>query len=113
MVLTIPEVAVQLVAPDEVNCCFAPRSRLAVVGEIACGGRGTSVTAAVAEPFGPVAVTLTAVDAGMVAGAVNKPEDVMVPAVAVKLVAPDEVNCCVLPRVTDADVGEMTCGVAA
>jgi hypothetical protein len=44
----------------------------------------------------------------MVAGAVNKPEDVMVPAVAVKLVAPDEVNCCVLPRVTDADVGEMT-----
>ena len=108
MVLTVPEVADQLVAPDEVNCCFAPRSRLAVFGEIACGGRGTRVTAALADPSGPFAVTVTEVDAGMVAGAVNKPDEVMVPAVAVKLVAPDEVNCCVLPRVTDADVGEMT-----
>lgn len=70
MPLTVPEVAVQLVAPDEVNCCVEPRSRLAVVGEMACGGSGTSVTAALAEPFGPVAVTVTAVDAGIVDGAV-------------------------------------------
>jgi len=68
--LTVPEVAVQLVAPDEVNCLVEPRSRLAEVGEMACSGSGTSVTAALADPFGPVAVTVTAVDAGIVDGAV-------------------------------------------
>ena len=47
-----------------------PRSRLAEVGEMACSGSGTSVTAALADPFGPVAVTVTAVDAGIVDGAV-------------------------------------------
>ncbi len=62
--------AVQLVAPDEVNCCVDPRSRLAVVGAMVWGGSGTSVTAADADPLGPVAVTVTAVEAGMVDGAV-------------------------------------------
>jgi len=68
--LTVPEVAVQLVAPDEVNCCVDPRSRLAVVGAMVCGGGATSVTAAEADPFGPVAVIVTLFEAGMVVGAV-------------------------------------------
>ena len=68
------------------------------------------VTLAVATPPGPVAVTVTAVEEGMVEGAVYKPEDEMVPALAFQLVAPLEVNCSVWPRITAADVGEMTCG---
>jgi hypothetical protein len=90
---TVPSVAVQVVAPVDVNCCVAPRSRLTAVGRIVCGGMGTRVTAALAEPPGPVAVTVTAVDAGMVVGAVYNPVDEIVPAVAVQLVAPAEVNC--------------------
>ncbi len=70
MELTVPDVAFQLVAPVEVNCSVEPRSRLAVVGAMVCGGSGTSVTAALADPFGPVAVTVTEVEAGMVDGAV-------------------------------------------
>ena len=111
MLLTVPTVAAQLVAPAEVNCCVTPRSRLTAVGEIVCGGMGISVTLALAEPPGPVAVTVTAVEAGMVAGAVYRPAEEMVPAVAVQLVAPAEVNCCDCPNVTEAEVGEMTCGV--
>ncbi len=70
MALTVPAVADQLVAPDEVNCLVDPRSRLAVVGAMVWGVSGTSVTAALADPLGPVAVTVTAVEEGMVDGAV-------------------------------------------
>ena len=67
--LTVPAVAVQLVAPAEVNCCMVPRSRLTVAGEMVCGGMGCRVTTALAEPPGPVAVTVTVLEAGIAAGA--------------------------------------------
>ena len=41
-----------------------------MVGAIVCWSGFTSVTVAEAEPPGPVAVTFTELDAGMVAGAV-------------------------------------------
>ncbi len=43
---------------------------LAVEGEMVCGGICRSVTVAFAVPPGPVAVTVTVEDAGIVAGAV-------------------------------------------
>ena len=70
MVLTVPDVAVQLLAPNEVNCWVLPRVTEAEVGEMTWGVAALSVTLALAEPPGPVAVTVTAVDVGMVAGAV-------------------------------------------
>jgi stage V sporulation protein SpoVS len=106
----VPAVAVQLVAPEEVNCFVCPMVTEVDVGEITCGGSGTNVTAALAEPPGPVAVTVTAVEEGIVAGAVYKPVEETVPAVAVQPVAPEDVNCFVCPSVTEADVGEMDCG---
>ena len=36
------------------------------------------------------------------------PDEVTVPAIAVQLVAPDAVNCCVLVSMTLTDAGEMT-----
>ena len=93
VLLTVPNVADQPVAPAEVNCCVAPRSKVAVAGEMICAGIGTSVTAALAEPPGPVAVTVTVVEEGIVAGAVYKPVEDIVPAVVAQLVAPEEVNC--------------------
>ena len=81
-----------------------------VTGEIVCGFRICSVTAAEADPPGPVAVTMTGLDDGMTAGAVNRPLALTVPAVAVQAVAPEEANCCVAPSFTVADVGEMVCG---
>jgi hypothetical protein len=102
-------VAAQADAPAEVNCCVAPRFKETDGGEIVCGFRTSSVTAADAEPAGPVAVTDTEPDDGMLAGAVNRPLALMLPAVAVQLVAPEEVNCCVAPSFTVADVGEMVC----
>ena len=65
----MPAVAAKLVAPAEVNCSVAPSSTDAVVGEIACIG-AMRVTVAPAEPLGPVAVTVTVLDVGIVAGAV-------------------------------------------
>jgi hypothetical protein len=62
---------------------------------IACPAGAASVTVAVAEPFGPVAVTETIDVDGIVAGAVNNPAELIVPALADQLVAPEEVNCCV------------------
>jgi len=93
-----------------VNCCVALRFKETVGGEIVCGFRTSSVTAAEAEPPGPVAVTITELDGGMLAGAVNRPLELMLPAVVVQLVAPEDVNCCVAPSFTLADVGEMVCG---
>ena len=107
--LMVPKVAVQLVAPAEVNCWVRPAVSETDVGEIACVAALASETVAVAEPFGPVAVTETEADDGIVVGAVYRPEELTVPAVAVQLVAPEEVNCWVWPRVTDAEVGEIVC----
>ena len=67
--LIVPTLAVQLVAPEEVNCCVWPRSTDTDTGVMLWPGL-TRVMEAVAEPFGPVAVTETAEDAGMVVGAV-------------------------------------------
>lgn len=89
---------------------MAPRFNDTVVGEIVCGFGACgacSVTAAEADPPGPVAVTVTALDDGMTAGAVNRPLVLMIPAVVVQLVAPEEVNCCVAPSLTVAVIGEM------
>ena len=88
----LPAVAVQLVAPADVNCCVAPSFRLAVVGEIVWGVGETSVTFALADPPGPVAVMVTLAEEGIVAGAVYRPVEEIIPAVAVQLVAPAEVN---------------------
>ena len=69
--LMVPKVAVQLVAPAEVNCWVRPAVSVTDVGEIACvETAAASVTVAVAEPFGPVAVTETEAEDGIVAGAV-------------------------------------------
>ncbi len=70
LVYTVPAVALQFVAPLEVNCCVVPRLTIALVGAIVCGGGATRVTVAEADPPGPVAVTVTLFDAGIVAGAV-------------------------------------------
>jgi hypothetical protein len=92
---------------------LAPRFKETVGGEIVCGFRTCSVTTAEAEPAGPVAVTVTDFDDGMLAGAVNRPLLLMLPAVAVQLVAPEEVNCCVAPSFTVAEVGEIVCDAGA
>ena len=63
------------VAPAEVNCCVAPRFRETVTGAMVCGFRTCSVTAAEADPPGPVAVTVTELDDGMVEGAVIQAVD--------------------------------------
>ena len=68
------------------------------------------MTAAEADPPGPVAVTVTELDDGMTAGAVNRPLALMVPAVVAQAVTPKEVNCCVEPSVTVTIFGEMVCG---
>jgi hypothetical protein len=53
-----------------VNCCVAPRASETAVGEIVWGFCDISVTAAEADPPGPVAVTVTEFDDGMAEGAV-------------------------------------------
>ncbi len=113
LVVMLPAVAVQLVAPGEVNCCVAPSFKETVTGEIVCGFRACSVTAAEAEPPGPVAVTVTELDDGIVEGAVNRPLVLMVPAVAVQVVAPGEVNCCVAPSFKETVTGEIVSGLRA
>ena len=55
-------------------------------------------------------VAVPALDEGIVAGAVYRPAVLMVPAVAVQAVAPEEANCWVAPSLTVAAVGEMVCG---
>ena len=54
----------------EVNCCVAPRTRVALVGEIVVGVLLMTVTAALADPPGPVAVTVSVPDEGQMEGAV-------------------------------------------
>ena len=53
----------------------------------------SSVTVAEATPPGPVALTVTVFDGGIVEGAVKSPADDTVPAVAVQLVARADMNC--------------------
>jgi hypothetical protein len=55
---------------------------------------------------------VTVLDEGIVAGAVNSPDDVMVPAEAAHVteVCPEAVNCCVAPRATDVVDGETVIG---
>jgi len=108
--LTVPAVAVHMVAPEDVNCWVAPRFSETLVGEMCWALGSTRVTEADADPPGPVAVTVTWSEAGMVAGAVYSPVLLTIPAVAVQEVAPEEVNCWVAPRFTEALVGEMVCG---
>jgi hypothetical protein len=64
----VPAVAVHEVAPAETNCCFPPRASDTLAGEIIWGG--IRVTTAEADPPDPVAVTVTMLEAGIVAGAV-------------------------------------------
>ena len=45
----------------------------------------------------------------MLEGAVNRPLVLMLPALALQLVAPEEENCLVAPSFTVAEVGEMVC----
>ena len=66
----VPYVAAKLVAPADVNCWVAPRFNEIVRGAMVCGFRTCSVTAAEADPPGPVAVTVTELEAGMADGAV-------------------------------------------
>jgi hypothetical protein len=66
--LIVPTEAAQLVAPADVNCCVAPSVTDAEAGEIVCSG--INVIAADTEPPGPVAVTVTAEEDGIVDGAV-------------------------------------------
>jgi len=66
----VPAVAVKLVAPIDVNCFVCPKVTEVDSGKITCGVADLRVTLALAEPPGPVAVTVTAVDEGMMDGAV-------------------------------------------
>jgi hypothetical protein len=109
--LIVPADAAQEVAPEDVNCCVAPKATDTVAGEMACAL--TSDTVAEADPSGPVAVTVTVLADGIVDGAVYRPLALIVPAVAVQEVAPADVNCCVAPKFTDADFGLMVCAEAA
>ena len=102
--------AVQDVAPAEVNWNVWPTVTLATVGEIVKGA--TRVMVADAIPAGPEAVTVTREEDGMVAGAVYRPDELMVPAVADHEVAPADVNCCDAPSKTVALVGEIVCAPA-
>jgi hypothetical protein len=52
-----------------------------------------STTVAAAVPAFPVAVTAAVVEVVSVAGAVYRPVELMVPTLAVQLVAPEEMNC--------------------
>jgi hypothetical protein len=52
-----------------VNCCVPPKFKETVTGEMVWGFWTWSVTMAVADPPGPVALTVTELEAGMVAGA--------------------------------------------
>ena len=62
----------------------AQRSVLRVDGELA------SVRS---KQVGTAASLVAELDDGMVEGAMYRPDELMVPAVAVQLVAPEEVNC--------------------
>ena len=67
------------------------------------------MTVAFAEKPEPVAVTVTVGDEGILAGAMYSPVELIVPAVADQLVAPEAVNCWVAPSATVALAGEMEC----
>jgi hypothetical protein len=98
--------------PVAVNCCVPPSITFAVDGDTVIGCAGAlSVTVAVPDWLpDPVAVMVTVLEEGMVAGAVNRPAEVIVPADAdhVTLDCPVAVNCRVPPSVTFAVEGDTT-----
>ena len=77
-------------------------------GETFGSAGGFNVIVAVEEPIALDAVTVSVPDAGIVAGAVYKPEEVTAPTPAVQVVAPGALNCWVPERATDTDEGETT-----
>ena len=103
-----PAVVDHVVAPTDVNCSVCPSVAVAELGDMVCGA--IRATVADADPPRPVAVTVTDPEEGMVDGAVYRPAELIVPAVAVHDEAPAAMNCWVLPRSTDADAGEITWG---
>jgi hypothetical protein len=106
-----PTVAVQVTLdwPDAVNCCVAPSVTLAVAGVTVIGGEVvlTKVTVAVAVWLVElVAVMVTVLEVGMVAGAVKRPVALMLPADADQVALEVAVNCWVAPKATLAVAGE-------
>jgi len=109
----VPAVAVHvtLVCPVAVNSCTVPSVTFTVAGETVMGGEELFTNVTVAVPawlFDPAALMVTALDAGITAGAVKSPVELIVPAEAVHVTldCPVAVNCFVVPRVTLADAGE-------
>ena len=80
------------------SCPFTPTLVITGVG-------GISVTVAVADPLGPVAVTASVPVGDSADGAVYIPAGVTAPYVAAQPVAPLEVNCCVPPRFNETVTG--------
>lgn len=66
----VPEVAVQLVAPGDENWRVLPTTTVARLGVMVWVVGATSMMDAVADPLGPVAVTVAEPPAGIVDGAV-------------------------------------------
>jgi hypothetical protein len=64
-----------------------------VAGAITGGTLLSRLTVAEDEPAAFIAVTISVPEAGIVAGAVYKPDAVTVPETAVQLVAPGAANC--------------------
>src|SRR5277367_4852306 len=95
--------------PVAVNCWVIPNVTFAVAGVTVMGAAdAVSVTFAVAVWLPAlVAVMMTALVAGMVAGAVKRPLELMLPADAVQVALEEAVNCSVPPRTTLAEVGEI------
>ena len=68
--LIVPALADQVVAPAEMNCCVWPSVTETVAGVIVCVAVAMNVTAASADPLGPLARIAVVELAGMVEGAV-------------------------------------------
>ena len=97
----------------DVNCCVAPSVTVEVVGATVNVAADCSVTMACANLVASVvsvARTVTAADAGIIAGAVYRPAASMDPAVAVHVTMLFDVNCCVAPSVTVEVVGATVTG---
>jgi len=106
--VTVPDTAVQLVAPGALNCSVPESFSVTVAGEITGAPAAFSVTVATDLPAEFDAVTVSLPDAGMVAGAVYNPAAVTVPDTAVQLVAPGALNCSVPESFTVTVAGEIT-----
>jgi hypothetical protein len=105
--LIVPLSALHFVTFGDVNCCVACNFSSTVVGDTTGSGPSTSVIVAVAEPPGPVAITVALPDAGIVAGALYDPVAEIQPVLNHHFVAPGELNCCVCPKWTITVEGEI------